>query len=214
MHDFDEFDGKLYEAIDNVIDGKEPKPVSSGEAEGVSTLLDEIKTAEDHLQSLTDQLNGRVEELCAAVTTELKGLLPKVDAKLSGGGVIFSYYSRSVGIRPDLDERVWNVEPGEGARAKALGRALASDWDGTPLGEWKELVNAIAVALTEKYKTLQGGKVEVPEPEEEEEKKDGLSDEDIDKAIDNVGADSPTPVNSRPVDRKGDSKSPGSTYYA
>ena len=205
-----ELDRMLYEAIDNVIDGKEPM---SSEADGVTALLDEIKSAEDHLKSLTDQLNGRVEELCAAVTTELKRLLPKVDAKLSGGGVIFSYYSRSVGVRPDLDERVWNVEPGDGARAKAMGRALATDWDGTPLGDWKGLVNAVAEALVEKYKTLQGGKVEVPEPEEEE-KKDGISDEDIDRAIDNVGAESPTPVNSRPVDRKGDSKSPGSTYYA
>lgn len=210
MPDFDEFDSYLYEAIDNVIDGKEPKVTS--DADGVSALLDEIKAAEDHVKSLTDQLDGKVEEMCAAVTTELRRLLPKVDAKLSNGGVIFSYYSRSVGIRPDLKERVWNIEPGEGARARAMGRALASDWDGTPLGEWKTLVNAIAEALVEKYKTLQGGNVELPEPEEEEEK--GISDEDIDRALDNVGAESPTPVNSRPVERKGDSKSPGSTYYA
>lgn len=214
MPDFDEFDAMLYEAIDEVIDGKEAPDVSG--ADSVTALLDEIKTAEDHLKSLTQKLDGQVEELCATVTTELKRLLPKVDAKLSKGGVIFSYFSRSVGLRPDLEERVWRVEPIEdSARARAMGRALAGDWDGTALGDWKGLVNAIAETLVQKYKTLQGGQVDVPEEKDEpKKKKKPLSDEDIDSAIDNVGAESPTPVNSNAVERKGGSKSPGSTYYA
>lgn len=196
------FDRLLNEAIDSSVG-------ATGDSKTLDDLLDEITEAESYLESLRSQLDGKVEELCATVSAELKKLLPKVDAKLSRGSVIFSYYSRSVGVRPDIKDGSWKVEAGPGARDRAMVSKFAKEWDDTPIGEWHELVQALAQVFVGNYKTLQGGKVDLPEEPVEDE----IPDDAIDKAIDNVGATSPAPPTGRAVEKKGTTK-PGTETYA
>ncbi len=199
------FDRLLREAIDNSIGGQ-------SDDKSLDDILSEIRAAESYIDSLKGQLEGKFAELSATLSAELKKLLPKVDAKLGRGSVIFSYYSRSVGVRPDMKDGTWKVESGPGARDRAMVRKFADEWDGTPLSDWKELAHAIAEIFVGNYKTLQGGKVELPT---EEEVQTELPDEMIDQALDTVdtGATSPPPVNGRAIERKGTSL-PGKTYYA
>jgi hypothetical protein len=196
----DKFDYLLNEALDEI--GSDPDKVSSA-----LNTLDEIEVAENYVKELKERLETQREDLCAGVAAELKKLLPKMEVRLSGGGCTFSYRARSLSIKPDFKNKVWLLEAGPTSRDKSLANKL-SDMSDTPLIDWRLLITQIAEVFVGRYKTLQGGNVELPEKPE-------ITDDAIDLELGKLSAaDSPAPPAGPAIQKRGVSKSAGSVDYA
>lgn len=199
----DNFERLLNEAMDV---GSNP-----AEIQQALSLVSEIKTTEDHLKQLKEQLAEQGEALCAAVSLELRKLLPKMEVRLSKGGCTFAYKARALTLVPNFDENVWVIKPGPSPKDRALLSQLPGESLKLPLEKYKDVVQAIAKLFVGKYMTLRGGKVEAPVPSPEEAE---LPDQAIDAAVQAAEPVGPQPPAGRRVEIKGVSKTPGGAQYA
>lgn len=179
-------------------------------------LLDEIRAAREHLENLERQLEDHGEEICATISAEIRKLLPKVEVSISMSRCNIKYKARSIVIKPDLKKNEFRILPGPTVADTRLVKEFAKKWNGASIDKLSDLVYDAAILFVGKYKTLQGGRVDIPDDEEEvpedsPEFNDGTQAPDLGSRIE---GEDPGPAVGSAIKRSGVSKSGGGSQYA
>ena len=121
--------------------------------------LDAFRSAKTQLSSLENSHNSTVNNLCNLLSQEIRKRQPNVSIELRPGGEIkISYLSKSITLRPDVENKVWGISgssPRFSSRFRqAAGRAC--DMDISSMGD---LAQSVADFFTQYFKTIQKKKL-------------------------------------------------------
>jgi hypothetical protein len=151
MSSIRKFDKALTEAIGDLLN-----------KEGVSSTVSSLQSARQTLRQHEEEAGTKKDEINAQMAIEMRKLLPRVEV-VFGDGITFKYKSRAVTISPDFETGSWTLKSGSNAPGDRRFFKTISSLHGSPLESWQDVLTKIAQRFVQHYRTLQGGKVSLPE---------------------------------------------------
>lgn len=128
--------------------------------EGIDKLVSDFNSAKDEYKKQSSLIGDKKDQINSQIAIEMKKILSKMGIAKNFDYIIrdaitLKYKSRSITVNPNIEESIWEIKPGSSNQGDMKFYKRVESLNGCKLDEWQDMLEKIAEAFRENYKSLQ-----------------------------------------------------------
>lgn len=140
------------EVLNEAIAPTQPEQQKANLLQDAYAILDELNQTQERLNDISFRMNGVIEQINAALASEIRQIQPKLPISLNGGRCCVGYRSSNLSMKPDLSKKQWAFDT-----SNKCGRHFVRDHSHlTHMGDIQPLAKAIVGFFNGRYRSLGG----------------------------------------------------------